>query len=88
MEIKVPRSEAVTASRSDRDRVGEQAMAEVEHLEGARVFGLAARGIIATRHQDRQPIVGRHAHLMRKYPRSIAPGCGTASPSVASRLIR
>ena len=45
----------------------------MEHLERARVFGLAVRGIIAARHEDRQPVVGRHTHLMRENPRVDRP---------------
>jgi hypothetical protein len=69
MEIEVPRAKAVAAIRSDRDCVREQSVPEVEHLERARVFGLAAHRIVAARHQDCQPVVGSHAHLMRKNPR-------------------
>ena len=64
----VPRSEAIAAIGSDRDRVGEQSILEVEHLERPWVFGLATHGVIAARHEDRQPVVGSHAHLMREYP--------------------
>src|SRR5262249_58575187 len=68
MEIEMPRSEAIAAIGRDRDFVREPPVPEVKHLERARIFGLAARGIIAARHEDRQPVVGRHAHLMRDNP--------------------
>src|SRR5207245_10861849 len=72
----------------DRHHAGQHTVLVVEDLERAGVFGLGRGAFIAARDQDRQPVVGRDAHLMREDPASIEPGCFTSSPGVKSGLIR
>ena len=63
--VEVPRPEAEPAAGRDRGEVGQRAVLECVDLERARVLRLAWRGVVAARHQDRGPVAGGRAHLMR-----------------------
>ena len=64
VKIEVPRPEFLAAVRRDRDFVAQDAVLVVEDLQRAGVFRLGRGALVAARHQDRKPVVGRHAHLM------------------------
>src|SRR5262249_49983355 len=64
VEIEMPRPEAKPRSRCDRRQAGQHAALEAEDLDGARILGLAARSIVAARHEDRRLIAWSGEHLM------------------------
>src|SRR5262249_32033652 len=66
MKIEMPRPEISASVGGDRHLVGQDTVLVVEDLERAGVFGLGRGALVAARHQDRQPVVGRDAHLMRE----------------------
>ena len=65
MKIEVSRAEFFSSIGRNRDLVGQHPVLVVEDLQRARIFRLGRGAFIAAGHQDRQPIVGRHAYLMR-----------------------
>ena len=58
------RPKAVALAGGDRRQVRQYAVLEVEQLERAGVFGLAAAGIVAARNEDRHPVGGGRQHLV------------------------
>ncbi len=66
MKIEMPRPEVSSSVGGDRHLVRQYAVLVVENFERAGVFGLGRRAFVAARHQDRQPVVRRDAHLMRE----------------------
>src|SRR5262245_27460767 len=58
------RAEAKPASRRDRSQACERAALECEELERAVILGLAMRGVVAARDQDRGLVARRGADLM------------------------
>ena len=64
MKIEVARPEFLSAVRRDRDLVAQHAVLVVEDLQRAGVFRLGRRALVAARHQNGEPVVRRHAHLM------------------------
>ncbi len=66
MEIQVPRPELFPTVGRDRHFVRQHAVLVVEDFQRARVFRLGGGAFVAAGHQNRQPVVGRHAHLMRE----------------------
>src|SRR5262245_20684935 len=68
MEIEVPGAKPISAVGRDRRFLCQQAVAVVEYLQGTRILGPAARGIVAARDQNREPIVRRYAYLVAVHP--------------------
>jgi hypothetical protein len=66
MKIEMSRPEIPASVGGDRHLAGQYPVLVVEDLERAGVFGFGRRAFVAPRHQDRQPVVGRDAHLMRE----------------------
>ena len=62
------RAEAVPAVRRNGRAAREHAVPEVIHLQRAGIFGLPLIGIIASRHDDGETIVGRKQDLVRENP--------------------
>ena len=66
MEIEMPRAEVPAAVRRDRHLVRQHAVLVVEDFQRAGVFRLRRGAFVAARHQNRLPVVGRDAHLVRE----------------------
>ena len=64
MKVEVPRAEFFAAVGRDGHFVGQHAVLVVEDFQRARVFRLGGGAFVAAGYQNRQPVVGRHAHLM------------------------
>ena len=64
VEIEMARPEPVAAIRRDRHLVGQLPVAVVEHLQRARLLGLAAGRVVAARDQDDLAVVEPHPHLV------------------------
>ena len=64
MKIEVPRAERFAAVGRDGHFVREHAVLVGEDFQRARVFRLGGGAFVAARYQNRQPIVGRDAHLV------------------------
>ena len=81
MEIEMARPEAVAAARRDRSLVGQEPVSVMEDLQRAGLLGLAAGGVVAPRHEDRQPVV-------RADPDLVAVNAGVDRPRLLDLLAR
>ena len=64
MKVEVPRTELFASVGRDRHFVGQDAVLVIEDLQCTRILRLGRGAFVPAGHQDRQPVVGCHAHLM------------------------
>jgi hypothetical protein len=64
MKVEVPRTELFSSIGRNRHLFGQHAVLVIEDLQCTRIFRLGRAAFVPAGHQDRQTIVGCHAHLM------------------------
>ena len=64
MKIEMARAKPIAAARRHRNLAGQQPVLVAEHLQRARLLGLAGGGVMAAGDQNRQPVVEADPHLM------------------------